>query len=110
MGGNLEPPPPVQHDAHARRGSDHDQGRGRPPVRDDGCEDGNAHAGKDRMPLGARSPLHVFTLTAIEHRGLTPWIRFGNSQHLQERDTEAEVANDEVVDDATDPEPIDEEE
>jgi hypothetical protein len=25
--GNLEPPPPVQHDAHAHRGSDHDHGR-----------------------------------------------------------------------------------
>jgi hypothetical protein len=51
----------------------------------------------------------IVTLTAIEHRGLTPWIRFGNRQNLQERDTEAEVANDEFVDDATDPEPIDEE-
>jgi hypothetical protein len=30
------------------------------------------------MPLGARSPLHVFTLTAVEHHELTPWIHFGN--------------------------------
>jgi hypothetical protein len=108
MGGNLEPPPPVQHDAHAHRGSDHDHGRGRPPVRDHGCQHGNAHAGKDRMPLGARSPLHVFTLTALEHCGLTPWIRFGNRQALHELQTKAEVANDEFVDDAADPEPIDE--
>ena len=80
LGGNLEPPPPVQHDAHAYRGSDHDHSRGRPPVREDGGQDGNAHAGQDRMPLGARSPLHVFTLTAVEHHELTPWIRFGNRQ------------------------------
>jgi hypothetical protein len=49
MGCNLEPPPPLQHDGNAHRGSDHDDGRGRPPVRDDGCEDGDAHAGKDRI-------------------------------------------------------------
>jgi hypothetical protein len=60
------------------------------------------------MPLGARSPLHVFTLTALEHCGLTPWIRFGNRQALHELQTKAEVANDEFVDDAADPEPIDE--
>jgi hypothetical protein len=84
MGGNLEPPPPVQHDAHAHRGSDHDHGRGRPPVRDQGCQDGNAHAGKDRMPLDARSPLHVVTLIAVEHRRLTPWIRFGNRHSVHE--------------------------
>jgi hypothetical protein len=82
MGCNLEPPPPLQHDGNAQRGSDHDDGRGRPPVRDDGCEDGNAHAGKDRMPLGARLRLHVFTLTPLGHQGLTPWIRFGNRQSL----------------------------
>jgi len=92
LGGNLEPPPPVQHDAHAHRGSDHDHGRGRPPVRDDGCQDGNAHAGQDRMPLGARSPLHVFTLTAVEHHELTPWIRFGNRQSVHELATKAEGA------------------
>jgi hypothetical protein len=110
MGGNLEPPPPVQHDAHAHRGSDHDHGRRRPPVRDHGGQDGNSHAGQDRMPLGARSPLHVFTLTALEHRELTSWIRFGNRQALHELQTEAEVANDEFVDDAADLEPIDEQE
>ena len=82
MGCNLEPPPPLQHDGNAHRGSDHDDGRGRPPVRDDGCEDGDAHAGKDRMPLGARRRLHVFTLTPLGHQGLTPWIRFGNRQSL----------------------------
>jgi hypothetical protein len=92
LGGNLEPPPPVQHDAHAHRGSDHDHSRGRPPVRDDGCQDGNAHAGQDRMPLGARSPLHVFTLTAVEHHELTPWIRFGNRQSVHELATKAEGA------------------
>jgi hypothetical protein len=81
MGGNLEPPP-VQHDAHAHRGSDHDHGR--PPVRDQGCQVGNAHAGKDRMPLDARSPLHVVTLIAVEHRRLTPWIRFGNRHAVHE--------------------------
>ena len=84
LGGNLEPPPPVQHDAHAYRGSDHDHSRGRPPVREDGGQDGNAHAGQDRMPLGARSPLHVFTLTAVEHHELTPWIRFGNKESVHE--------------------------
>ena len=83
MGCNLEPPPPVQHDENAHRGSDHDDGRGRPPVRDDGCEDGDAHAGKDRMPLSARRRLHVFTLTPLGHKGLTPWIRFGNRLSLQ---------------------------
>jgi hypothetical protein len=92
MGGNFEPPPPVQHDAHAHRGSDHDHSRGRPPVRDDGCQDGNAHAGQDRMPLGARSPLHVFTLTAVEHHELTPWIRFGNRQSVHELATKADGA------------------
>ena len=51
-------------------------------VRDDGCQDGNAHAGQDRMPLGARSPLHVLTLTAVEHHELTPSTRFGNRQSL----------------------------
>jgi hypothetical protein len=78
MGCDLEPPPPLQYDGNAHRGSDHDDGRGRPPVRDDGREDGNAHAGKDRMPLGARRRLHVFTLTSLEHSGLTPWARLGN--------------------------------
>ena len=92
LGGNLEPPPPVQHDAHAHRGSDHDHSRGRPPVRDDGGQDGNAHAGEDRMPLGARSPLHVFTLTAVEHHELTPWIRFGNRQSAHELATKAQGA------------------
>jgi hypothetical protein len=111
MGCNLEPPPPLQHDGNAHRGSDHDDGRGRPPVRDDDCEDGNAHAGKDRMPLGARRRLHVFTLTPPGHQGLTPWIRFGNRQSLQQVvETEAEVANDELVDDAAGLEPIDEDE
>jgi hypothetical protein len=109
MGGNLEPPPPVQHDAHAHRGSDHDHGRGRPPVRDHGCQDGNAHAGKDRMPLGAWSPLHVVTLTALEHCGLTPRLRFGNRQCVHGLMMEAELASDEFVEDAADPEPIDEE-
>ena len=88
-GGNLEPPPPVQHDAHAHRGSDHDQARGRPPVRDQGCQDGNAHAGKDRMPLDARSPLHVVTLIAVEHRRLTPRIQFGNRHAVHELAPEA---------------------
>jgi len=92
LGGNLEPPPPVQHDAHAYRGSDHDHSRGRPPVREDGGQDGNAHAGQDRMPLGARSPLHVFTLTAVEHHELTPWIRFGNRQSVHELATKADGA------------------
>jgi hypothetical protein len=69
--------------ANAQRGSDHHDGRGRPPVRDDGGEDGDAHAGKERMPLGARRRLHVFTLTPLGHQGLTPWIRFGNRQSLQ---------------------------
>ena len=92
LGGNLEPPPPVQHDAHAHRGSDHDHSRGRPPVRDHGGQDGNAHAGQDRMPLGARSPLHVFTLTAFEHHELTPWIRFGNGQSVHELATKADGA------------------
>ena len=78
MGCNLEPPPPLQHDGNAHRGSDHDDGRGRPPVRDDGREDRNAHAGKDRMPLGARRRLHVFTLTPLGHQGLTPLAHFGN--------------------------------
>jgi hypothetical protein len=93
-GGNLEPPPPMQHDAHAHRGSDHhhSRGRGRPPVRDQGGQDGNAHAGQDRMPLGARSPLHVFTLTAVEHHELTPWIRFGNRQSVHELATKADGA------------------
>jgi hypothetical protein len=68
--------------ANAQRGSDHHDGRGRPPVRDGG-EDGDAHAGKERMPLGARRRLHVFTLTPLGHQGLTPWIRFGNRQSLQ---------------------------
>ena len=77
MGANLEPPPPVQHDAHTHRGSDHDHGRGRPPVRDQGCRDGNAHAGQDRLPLDARSPVHVVTPIAVEHRRLTPRIRLG---------------------------------
>jgi hypothetical protein len=89
MGGNLEPPPPVQHDAHAHRGSDHDHGRGRPPVRDQGCQDGNAHAGKDRMPLDARSPRHVVTLIAVEHRRLTQRIRFGNRHSVQKLVPEA---------------------
>jgi hypothetical protein len=84
MGCNLEPPPPLQHNGNAHRGSDHDDGRGRPPVRDDDCEDGNAHAGKDRMPLGARLRLHVFTLTPPGHQGLTPWIRFGNRPVMNE--------------------------
>ena len=97
MGCNLEPPPPLQHDANAHRGSDHDDGRGRPPVRDHGREDGNAHAGKDRMPLGARRRLHVFTLTPLEHRGLTPWIQFGNRQSVQAAGTGGEVANDEFL-------------
>jgi len=89
-GCNLEPPSPLQHDGNAHRGSDHDDGRGRPPVRDDGCENGNAHAGKDRMPLRARRRLHVFTLTPLGHRGLTPWIRFGNRQSLfTQAETEA---------------------
>ena len=68
MGCNLEPPPPLQHDGNAHRGSDHDDGR----------EDGNAHADKDRMPHGAPRRLHVFTLTPLGHQGLTPWARFGN--------------------------------
>ena len=89
MGGNLEPPPPVQHDAHAHRGSDQDHGRGRPPVRDQGRQDGNAHAGKDRMPLDARSPLHVVTLIAVEHRRLTPRIQFGNRHAVHELAPEA---------------------
>ena len=91
MGGNLEPPPPVQHDAHTHRGSDHDhgRGRGRPPVRDQGCQDGNAHAGKDRMPLDARSPLHVVTLVAVEHCRLTPRIRIGNRHSVHELAPEA---------------------
>jgi hypothetical protein len=84
MGDNLEPPPPVQHDAHAHRGSDHDHGRGRPPVRDQGCQDGNVHAGQDRMPLDAPSPSHVVTLIAVEHRRLTPRIRFGNRHPVDE--------------------------
>ena len=79
MRGNLEPPPPVQHDAHAHRGSDHDQG----------CQDGNAHAGKDRMPLDARSPLHVVTLIAVEHRRLTARIRFGNRHSVHELASDA---------------------
>jgi hypothetical protein len=83
MGCNLETPPPLQHDENAYRGSDHDDGRGRPPVRDDGCEDGDADADKDRMPLSARRRLHVFTLTPLGHEGLTPWIRFGNRLSLQ---------------------------
>jgi hypothetical protein len=84
MGYNLKPPPPLQHDGNAHRGSDHDDGRGRPPVRDDGREDGDDHAGKDRMPLGARRRLPVLTLTPLGHQGLnlTPWIRFGNRQSL----------------------------
>ena len=53
---------------------------------------GTAHAGQDRMPLGARSPLHVFTLTAVEHHELTPWIRFGNRQSVHELATKAEGA------------------
>jgi zinc-binding dehydrogenase len=110
LGGNLEPPPPVQHDARAHRGSDHDHSRGRPPVRDDGGQDGNAHAGQDRMPLGARSPLHVFTLTAVEHHELTPWIRFGNRQSAHELATKAQGATTRFVEDAADPEQIDEEE
>jgi hypothetical protein len=60
------------------------------------------------MPLGARSPLHLFTLTGLEHRELTRWIRFGNRQALHELQTALEVANDEFVDDPADPEPIDE--
>jgi hypothetical protein len=52
-----------------------------------------AHAGKDRMPLGARLPLHVFTVAALEHRGLTPWLRFDNMQSVHGLETEAEIAN-----------------
>ena len=44
------------------------------------------------MPLGARSPLHVFTLTAVEHHELTPWIRFGNRQSAHELATKADGA------------------
>ena len=62
------------------------------------------------MPLGARRRLHVFTLTPLGHQGLTPWIRFGNRQLGTQAETEAQVVNDEFVDDVANLEPIDEEE
>ena len=83
--------------------------RGRPPVRDDGGQDGNAHAGQDRMPLGARSPLHVYTLTAVEHHELTPWVRLGQAVCARAGD-EGRRRDDEFVEDAADPEQIDEQE
>jgi hypothetical protein len=78
MGCNLEPPPPLQHDGNAHRGSDHDDGRDRPPVRDDGCENGDAHAGKDRMPLGARRRLHVFNANSAWTQGINAMDTFWN--------------------------------
>jgi hypothetical protein len=107
MRANLEPPPPVQHDAHAHRRSEYDHGRSRPPVRDQGCQDGNAHAGKDRMPLDAGSPLHVVTLLPVEHRRLTPRIRFGNRRCVHELAPQATSPTRKFLAAATDPEPID---
>jgi hypothetical protein len=48
-------------------------------------------------------------LTAFEHCGLTPRLRFGNRQCVHGLKMEAELASDEFVEEAADPEPIDEE-
>jgi hypothetical protein len=47
--------------------------------------------------------------TALEHYGLTPRLRFGNRQCVHGLKMEAELASDEFVEDAADPDPIDEE-
>ena len=49
-------------------------------------------------------------ITAVEHHELTPWIRFGNRQSAHELATKAQGATTRFVEDAADPEQIDEEE
>ena len=48
-------------------------------------------------------------LTALEHCGLAPRLRFGNRQYVHGLKMEAELASGEFVEDAADPEQIDEE-